>query len=216
MFSLLIAFTIPYLFRLRSYTLSNNSDCLPSSGLLADLGLKDKSIFFIPESQIAEKVEGKYSCAKVSKVIKVYPQNLKIVLEAVDLVVRIPDSNLAIDSQGKVAQIKTESKNLPTLDFAGLKEIKLGQKMDSKEIIFALKLAEFLKKTDYAVQSIRVVDAATIAAYARDDLVAIFSQDKEMLIQVDSLQQVLARTKIEQPKISKIDLRFDKPVVEYK
>lgn len=55
-----------------------------------------------------------------------------------------------------------------------------------------------------------------IVASLSGDLVVIFSQDKDLESQVASLQFVLSRTKIEGKNPTKIDLRFEKPVLEFK
>lgn len=43
----------------------------------------------------------------------------------------------------------------------------------------------------------------------------IFSREKDFNSQVDSLQIILSRLKIEGKKVKKVDFRFDKPVVVY-
>lgn len=64
--------------------------------------------------------------------------------------------------------------------------------------------------------TVRIVDANQIVVYSAKDISVIFSATKRASDQVDSLQLILAESKIDAAKIDKIDLRFAKPVVTYK
>ncbi|KKS04034.1 MAG: hypothetical protein UU56_C0011G0028 [Candidatus Curtissbacteria bacterium GW2011_GWA2_41_24] len=55
-----------------------------------------------------------------------------------------------------------------------------------------------------------------VVIYNQQGQLAIFSSKKDKEVQVDSLQQVISKAKIESAKIAKIDLRFDKPVISYR
>lgn len=50
---------------------------------------------------------------------------------------------------------------------------------------------------------------------SEDNLVALFSKDKDISSQVYSLQTVVLQARINAKKLKKIDLRFDKIYVEY-
>jgi len=212
----LSSFLLFTLFRLKTYNISNNTTCLPQDNLLQDLEVFHKNIFFLNTEQLVEKIKLKYPCVRESKIRKVLPSKVEISLELDEPVAKIGSKNLVITSEGLVIGAKEEDKNLPLLDFEKANDTENGQRVSDEVVLFALKVTHALLKTDYSVQSVRVIDSNTIAAYARNDLLAIFSKNKNEFLQVDSLQQVLARTKIDESKISKIDLRFDKPVIEYK
>jgi len=205
-----------YFTRVKNLEFINNSGCLTEENFLEKMNIKNYSLFLIKNEELSQKVKNDYPCAEGLKVFKIYPSKLKITLPESQAVAKIPDSTLAIDNEGNVVNQIAEKTNLPTVDFPKIKELQVGQKIEDPGALFALSLAKALNKTDYAVQSVRLVDQDTAAAYARQDLVALFSKNKDLDLQVNSLQQVLARAKIDESKISKIDLRFDKPVIENK
>ena len=65
----------------------------------------------------------------------------------------------------------------------------------------------------FTPQNIRIVDGGDVAVYDTTGVIALFLPTKDATLQVDSLQAILAHSKIDEAKIAKIDLRFDKPVI---
>ncbi len=128
--------------------------------------------------------------------------------------VQIEGTNLYLAENGQVLDRASSKKPLLYLD----KNIKVqaGQKITDQQILFAVKIATGLTKSDFTAASIRLLDSRDIAVYSPQDAIAVFSSDKDANLQIDSLQQVLAKAKIDATKISKIDLRFDKPVIVFK
>src|SRR3989344_2266539 len=127
---------------------------------------------------------------------------------------QIAQTDLQITKEGQV--VKGQNSSLPTLYIPGDLKIEEGQKVEDKNIIFAASVADLVAKTDFHPASIRLLSKDEIALYETDQTVAIFSSRKSPDQQVDSLQQVLAASKIEGTKLAKIDLRFDKPTVTFK
>jgi len=64
--------------------------------------------------------------------------------------------------------------------------------------------------------NVRITGHDDVAIYNQQGQLAIFSSKKDKEEQVDSLQQVISKAKIDSAKIAKIDLRFDKPVLVFK
>lgn len=205
-----------YFSKAKNIELINNSGCLSSENLSEKFNLKNFSLLLINSQQLAQKVKTDFPCAEGLKIDKIYPRTIKITLPEIKIVAKIPDSQLAINNEGRVVNQISGKTNIPTVDFPRIKELQAGQLAEEPGALFVVNLAKALAKTDYAVQSIRLIDPNTAAAYARQDLVVLFTKNKDLDLQVNSLQQVLARAKIDESKISKIDLRFDKPVIENK
>lgn len=205
-----------YFSKVKNIEIINNYGCLSDENLPEKLSLKNFSLLLIDNNQLAEKVRNEFPCAEGLKIEKIYPSTLRISLPQTQIVAKIPDSILAVNSEGKVVSQIADKANLPTVDFPKMRELQVGQNIEDPGALFVVNLAKALARTDYTVQSIRLVDPNTAAAYAKGDLVVIFSKNKDLNLQVNSLQQVLARAKIDESKISKIDLRFDKPVIENK
>lgn len=128
-------------------------------------------------------------------------------------VVKIEGTNLTITLQNKVV---TSQENLPVLYLPQTGSIVEGQTVEDREIVFATKLASLLAKTDFPPATIRVITEREIVVYDAQELTVVFTAEKEANLQVDSLQQTLAAAKIDGDKITKIDLRFEKPVITFK
>jgi hypothetical protein len=60
---------------------------------------------------------------------------------------------------------------------------------------------------------VEIINSSELAVYLRTGPKVLVSAESNHQQQVDSLQLVLTRTKIEGRKIKEIDLRFDKPVI---
>ena len=121
-------------------------------------------------------------------------------------VLLIADSQTAVTANGLLKEAQEKDHLLP----------KLYAQQTDQNLKYAALLANELAASDFQVASIRILDSQTIGIYNRQDTVAIFSLKKGAYNQLDSLQQVLAKSKIDATKIQKIDLRFDKPVVAFK
>jgi len=60
---------------------------------------------------------------------------------------------------------------------------------------------------------IRLISPREIEVWLEDEVLILFNGEKDVGVQLDSLQLILSRAKIEGKTIKKIDLRFDKPVI---
>lgn len=65
------------------------------------------------------------------------------------------------------------------------------------------------------IDKIEVVNSRQIKVFLADGPLVIFNSQRDQQRQLDSLQFILARTKIDGKRPAKIDLRFDKPVLVY-
>ena len=105
---------------------------------------------------------------------------------------------------------------IPTIFLTQSQSAQTFGKITDKNTLSALNIAANLLKSDFTPQNIRVLDQGDVAVYGNYAIVAIFTQAKNTNLQLDSLQSILARSKIDAAKIAKIDLRFDNPIVIYK
>ena len=76
------------------------------------------------------------------------------------------------------------------------------------------KLRNLLQMSGLGVETIKSLDNSFEATIS-GNLTVLFSKEIEYALQVASLQFILERSKIEGKIPSKIDLRFDKPVLTY-
>lgn len=76
-------------------------------------------------------------------------------------------------------------------------------------------LTNILTERNISVEFPLILTESAILAKTADGEEFWFSVNKEFTPQVDSLQIILARLKIEGKKIKKVDLRYERPVVLY-
>lgn len=129
-------------------------------------------------------------------------------------VAQLAGTTLYVTEEGQVTD--TTSKEVPQLFLTQEASASAGTKITDRSALFAIKLAALVVKTDFRAASIRLLDANSVAVYDTKETVAIFSPNKSLEEQVDSLQQVIGKARIGDDKIAKIDLRYQNPVVSTK
>lgn len=77
------------------------------------------------------------------------------------------------------------------------------------------RLTDLLSEKGFPIDFPLVSTTSGILAKTAGGTRILFSKDKEFDVQVDALQIILSRLKIEGKQVSSIDLRFDRPIVIY-
>ncbi|MBI2327203.1 FtsQ-type POTRA domain-containing protein [Candidatus Curtissbacteria bacterium] len=211
---ILVSIFFSPLLKIKEVVTNQSQQCIPNQNLLNDLNLGNQNILLIDQKTLEAQIKNQYSCVDKVSLKREFPAKIVLDITVKKPVVKIEASNLSLTEDGQIVQ--NDNQNLPTLYLPQNLKLQLGQKITDEIIVFALKLAMPLMKSDYNVQNIRIISNEDLAAYNQQGTIAIFSSKKSPDEQVDSLQQVLIVSKINSSKIAKIDLRFDKPVVEYK
>ncbi len=164
--------------------------------VLVGLGLIGGLVFFLKSLTISKKLPQEL-------VVKVEKRNAQAIIKA-------GEEFFVIDDQGFVLQktkIRTEIKqDLPVI---------LIDSFSQTEVAWTANLLEKIKFYLFTPQETKILSSRNIEVKLDKGLLVIFSSQKEMDFQLDSLQFIFSRAKIEGRKIKKIDLRFDKPVVVY-
>lgn len=208
------------LFKIDKLDLSKNQSCITKEKL-KNYQITNQSVFVFKTNLLEQKLKADFSCAKEIRVKKIFPNKLQVEIQTFEPIAKIDASELAITRDGQVSS--NVSQNLPTiflpsdLSAKGLSTtealVKEGQKITDPAVLFALDLTALLAKSDFAAQNIRFVENRDVAVYNTKGTIALFSTQKGAQKQVDSLQALLAKAKIDPDKIAKIDLRFDKPTI---
>jgi|SRR3989344_5731865 len=206
-----LLFFSPFL-KIKSLEIIGGNNCINSQNLLVDFGLGEKNYFLITKSQIESLLKKRYSCVKEISIKKTFPLKIDLEVKTQSEVLKIENINLFLTEDGIVTDTSNHPK-LPILYPGRNLNLKVGQKIEDETIAFVLVLTLELAKSDFATASVRIVDQDSVAVYNTQDLIAIFSFKKPITEQVDSLQLVLSKAKIDAAKIAKIDLRFDKPII---
>lgn len=204
----LATYLILSIFSVKNISLSPQN-CLAEN----DLGVHGKFIFRIDPNSIEARAKERFACLDQLKIAKYYPAKLEVTVVTKIPSVSVADTNLGITPEGLV--VASVSSNLTKLFAPQATSLVAGQKV-AGSLLFAAELAQILPKTDFAAVMIRILADGEIAVYDSSQRVALFTTAKSAESQVDSLQQVLAAAKIDGAKITKIDLRFAKPVITFK
>ena len=200
-------------FKVKEVRLVQTHPCLPEN-FQKESGIDGKDILFISSQKLENGLKDKFPCIDEIKIAKNFPSKITINITAKQPIVRIEGTNLLISESGQVTE-NTASKDNPIIYLPQEPKPQVGQIITDTNVLSALKITSALLKSDFMPSTIRFLKD-DIAIYNRQGLVVLFSAKKEIDKQVDSLQQVLSQAKIDATKITKIDLRFDKPVIEYK
>jgi len=211
-FLVVLAFISIFIFKIENIEVTEGKGCIDESAIKAQF--KNKNIFTVPSGQAQEKIADAYKCAKNVSVQKKYPSTLVITVEVDRPLVKVGDKNIFFSENGFVLEGQNQG-NLPTIFFDKEPELRPGEKIEDATAIYSLSLISQIGKTDFVATSIRILNPAMISVYNRESQAVIFTSEKDVGRQVDSLQLILSESKIEPSKIEKIDLRFAKPVITY-
>lgn len=209
---MLVLISSAFFLQIKSVEVSQNSSCVPQETLLSESNLAGKPLLLTSKDTIEKEIKNKYSCVDAVTVKKSLPSKLKLEVVVKKPVVKLEGTELFAMEDGMIVKTGVQE-NIPVLYVPQGVKVEENQKIEDKSTLFGLSLASKLSKSDFAATNIRIVDANTIAVYNQQQTVAIFSANKEADEQVDALQHVLARAKIDATKIERIDLRYNKPVI---
>ena len=198
--------------KIKSLQITGGANCIPLQVSLEELNLAGQNLLTFSKSDLEQIILSKYRCVKKMSINRIFPAKVKIKVELQSEILKIADTNLFL-TQDQVVSDKAFASKLPILYPDRNLNLKVGEKVQDEIIAYVLKLTIELSKSDFTAASIRIIDQESIAVYNTADLIVIFSAKKSPNVQVDSLQLVLSKAKIDPAKIAKIDLRFDKPVI---
>lgn len=203
------------LFKINKVNVKDENNCLTSKSEDKGLNILGNNIISLNTKALTKKIKEINICVDQAKVVKMYPNTIYIEVQTKEPIVIINGTGLTIREDGYVGD-QLNSKDLPKIFLPESIKVQKGIKITDSIVSFALKTTSELLKSDFIPTSIRILNPPDIAIYDSKGIIALFTQDKETGIQVDSLQSVFAKAKIDPTKIAKIDLRFDKPVITTK
>ena len=205
--------SIFFLFKIENVEVAGDKGCTEESTIQEQF--RGRNIFIVSSKRVEETVLNNYKCVKNVTVQKKYPSTLTIEVEIDRPLVKVGDKNIYLTENGFVLD-NYDQKNLPTIFFDKETEFKIGERVNDEDTLYVLSLVSQIGKTDFVATSIRVLSPFVLSVYNRENQVVIFTTEKKVNVQVDSLQLILSESKIDPSKITKIDLRFEKPVITFK
>ena len=201
------------LFKIENVEVAGDKGCIEESTIQEQF--RGRNIFIVSSKRAEETILNSYKCVKNVTVKKKYPSTLTIEVEIDRPLVKVGDKNIYLTENGFVLD-NYDQKNLPTIFFDKETEFKIGERVNDEDTLYVLSLVSQIGKTDFVATSIRVLSPFVLSVYNRENQVVIFTTEKKVNVQVDSLQLILSESKIDPSKITKIDLRFEKPVITFK
>lgn len=177
-----------------------------------------KNLVFMSRQTLINKIKENLPQVDMVKIKKRIPDKLLFELTSRKPVVALAVEGVIyylVDEQGVVAKKMEENQNLPLILFDKDPQFKVGEKINQEEILQTIKIIMGMKLRLLQPKVSRIISPREIEIWLENETLAILNGQKEIENQLDSLQFIYSRSKIEGKQIKKIDLRFDKPVVLY-
>lgn len=177
-------------------------------------------IFLSSDKAISEIKKTQFSLSKI-EIRKHFPNELIFRLEE-----RKPQAAVAVegadqgefylvDQEGVLLEKVTVAPNLPLVFISRLPALEVGDQVNRPELNKTVAILIDIQLRLMKPRLARVVSEKETEIWVEDDIQARFSLEKDSKPQLDSLQLILTRAKIRGELPSRIDLRFDKPVIVY-
>lgn len=204
---------------------------------ITDLSLR-KNIIFFPRQLVKAKILEDYSEIDYLKIKKKLPQTLLFELKSRKPVIALgielpidqeatpsseikkPEFSLTgnfylIDKKGVVVRKGNQSQNLPLILIKNDPNLKVGDQLSQEEIKKVMEILLEIRMHLLEPKIAKVGSLRKIEIWLKDETLVLMSAKKPIDSQLDSLQLIHSRAKIEGKQVKKIDLRFDKPVIVY-
>lgn len=211
---LIFLFSLFNIFIVKNITVLEKDACVERENLINEAGILKKSVFLINAGSISNRLLKKFKCLENVEVLIRIPSSVEIKYYGVKPVARVDSSNLFLTSGGLAIIAQTSENHLPVFFLPQGIIVKERERISDLNSLLALEITNLLLKSDFVPTNVRIVNDS-ITVYNQQDSVVIFSTKKKAEIQSDSLQKVLAKVKMEPKKISKIDMRFDDPIIVF-
>ncbi len=217
----LISFSIIF-FVYQFFLIKNIQLVSDQNFLLTNKGeLINKSLLLVDEDEISKKIIKNNFLLKTAIVEKVWPNSLKISVTfyepCVSLIVNNGFFNLSCD--GRILQkIKDRQPYLPIINYyqklnAG--SFQTGSWIDYKDIKQTLFFIDKLKQINLRPLTIDIKGQDMLVFNLNDSRIIVFSNSKDKDVQNYQLELIIRQFKIEGKEFKKIDLRFNKPIIEF-
>ncbi len=220
-----------------SCNLDDNSCPLEIENRVSNLSLR-KNIIFLPKEEIKESLKEDFPQIHLIEIRRRIPQTLNFNLTSRKLMaalavelslieeatesaeIKSPEFNLSgifylVDQQGVVLEKGNESKNLPLILLDYDPSFEFGDQVEKEEILKTLDVLLGLRLRLIDPKITKIISIREVRVWLENDLLCLFNLTKDIDEQLDSLQLISSRAKIEGKQITRIDLRFDKPVIAY-
>lgn len=207
---LTVIFGISNLFKVRNIETSAKS-----SDMIGFPAFGGRSIF----SSFNKEVENHFfNNAQIKEVVvrKKYPDTLFIEVKYRERTAQIEtlEGIYVVDSSGVIFEKLEKPTDLPLIRLAD-KKVDLGTNITQNNLLFSLKFLEQIDKNIVRIVDIVPKDDQIIEVKLQEGTLVVIKTDRKVEEIVSSLQMIMKQFTIEGKFISKIDFRFDKPVLSF-
>ncbi len=215
-FGIWYALATPY-FQIKIVNCTLDFEPCKDPGLIAELDkLKGRNVFTLNPTKISARLTSGDFTIRQAEVIRKLPGEIEIKVQSVYPVVALKlardDTWITFDATYRVIGPRETDPNVPTVIIQGPLTLTVGKPLNDETIQKALGLARTLSDQLFTVKTITLVDGDTINITLSSGVVAIFTPKKDELIQLETLQAVLADGTIS-GGVHEVDVRFSQPVL---
>ena len=191
---------------------------------IAETNVLGKDIIVVNTAGVVEAIAHNYLAAKSVKVTKSYPRTIKVtVTERVPIALLLTKDALLlakestsyyfVDAEGFVlGPADKTTTNLPIISYG--QKVYVGKFLEENAISYYFELLHALDENSILVSTISAFPKY-VQFYTRDSVEALFTVAQSPKSQAKILARMLESFKTEGKKTKKIDLRFDKVIVEF-
>lgn len=177
-----------------------------------------RSIIFIDQKEIAKTVSDISLVIGIADVTKVFPDTLIIRILLRDAVAEVVsgENHFLVDKGGFIFAKSPSNVTLPQLKLTEDQTVGIAQSLNSALVQNAIGVvSELEKKNLFKIKSFTLSKDQSIEVLAENDLTVYFKSNATILWQVQSLEAILQKTKLEKGKLVKVDFRFERPIVVF-
>lgn len=179
-----------------------------------------KNIFLLNTRNLEKIVSENFLASKTVRVDRKFPKTIRVVIEErVPIALVLPSGSsdtLAyyfVDSEGFVlGNADKAHTNLPIINYS--QTVDVGKFLESEAVKYYFDLIKALDDDAIAVSTISSYPRYT-QFYTKEDNQVLFSNQQPAKSQVKIFAKMMEAFKAEGKKVRKIDLRFDKVIVEF-
>lgn len=181
--------------------------------------LLKKNMFLLRDADVIEQVRSRFPALTVTEIEKRYPGSLTLIIASEKPFASIvTDSGyLNVSQKGTVIQkVRGKTPPEPAIHFyqpVRHNEYQMGQVVTYTQLQKTLVFIRTLTEEGFRVETVAIDSVDMIACKTRGFTVA-FSQKRDTELQKYELRQLVKQLKIGTLRVKRLDLRFDKPVVE--
>jgi len=173
-----------------------------------------KNIFSFPIESISLQIKNSYPQIDKIKIKKNLPSRVDFNLTSRQPQVAISGEKFhLVDFQGVVIEKSETSGEYPLIFLEPEMNLKVGEKFNQKEVLETIEAIVGLRLRLIEPKLAKIISFSSVDIWLKDDTQLIISLKKEISSQLDSLQLIYQRAKIEGKKLKQIDVRFDKPII---